>query len=84
MKMGELVDFVSWKKRKEEETIAKELAEIAELRAEVRRMMDDLGDVETGPYHLTEDEKSWMTRMTEIMLTSLNGYGDWPIDSSDM
>lgn len=84
MKMGELIDFAAWKKRRADEAHAKELAEIAELRAEVKRLMDDIGDPELGPYHLTEDEKSWMERMTKIMLTSLDGYRGWPIDSSDL
>ncbi len=84
MKMGELIDFAAWKKRRADEAHAKELAEIAELRAEVKRLMDDIGDPELGPYYLTEDERSWMERMTKIMLTSLDGYRDWPIDSSDL
>jgi len=84
MKMGELIDFVAWKKQKASVAQAKELAEIAELREEVKRLMDDMGEPEVGPYYISDDEKSWMRRMTEIMLTSLDGYDDWPIDSSDM
>jgi hypothetical protein len=84
MKMGELIDFVAWKKKRADEAHAKELSEIAELREELRRMMDELGEPELGPYHMTEEEHGWMKRMTEIMLTSLSGYDDWPIDSSDM
>ena len=37
-----------------------------------------------GFYHLTEEEHEWMERMTKIMLTSLDGYRSWPIDSSDL
>jgi hypothetical protein len=83
-KMGELVDFAAWKKKREDEAHAKELAEIAELKAEVKRLMDDMGEPETGPYYATEEEKDWMMRMTEIMMTSLSGYKHWPVDSSDL
>ena len=83
-KMGELVDFAGWKKKREDEEVAKELEEIAELRSEVKRLMDDMGEPETGPYYATEEEKDWMMRMTEIMMTSLSGYKHWPVDSSDL
>ena len=84
MKMGELVNLAAWKKKREAEAYASELAEIAELRAEVKRLMDDMGEPAIGPYHLDEDEKEWMTRAMKIMLTSLDGYSNWPIDSSDL
>jgi len=82
--MGELVNLAAWKKRREEERHQQELAEIEELKAKVKELMEDLGEPELGPYHLTEEEHGWMQRMTEIMLTSLNGYKHWPIDSSDL
>ena len=82
--MGELVNLAAWKKRREEEKHRRELAEIEELRAKVKELMEDLGDPELGPYHLTDEEHGWMQRMTEIMLTSLDGYKHWPIDSSDL
>tara|TARA_A100000164_G_C21284171_1_gene485894 strand:+ start:219 stop:467 length:249 start_codon:yes stop_codon:yes gene_type:complete len=82
--MGELVNLAAWKKRREEEKLRREAAEIEELRKKVKELMDDLGDPELGPYYLTEEEHSWMERMTKIMLTSLDGYRNWPIDSSDL
>ena len=83
-KMGELVDLAAWKKRKADEAHQQELEEIADLREKVKALMEELGEPETGPYQLTEDESEWMTRMTKIMLTSLDGYRHWPIDSSDL
>ena len=55
----------------------------AVLRINISKVLD-LGDPELGPYHLTEEEHDWMERMTKIMLTSLDGYRNWPIDSSDL
>jgi hypothetical protein len=83
-KMGELVDFADWKKKREDDAFEKEMVELNALKADVKRLMDDMGEPETGPYHATEDEKDWMMRMTEIMMTSLNGYKHWPVDSSDL
>ena len=82
--MGELVNLAAWKKRREEDRLRREAEEIEELRKKVRELMDDLGDPELGPYHLTEEEHDWMERMTKIMLTSLDGYRNWTIDSSDL
>jgi hypothetical protein len=82
--MGILVNLVEWKKKREDEALAKELSEIAELREEVKRLMTDIGDAETGPYQSTEEGRDWMLKMTNFMLTSLDGYSNWPIDSSDL
>lgn len=80
--MGELVDFAKWKKRKADEAHAKELEEIAELREEIKQMMDDMGEPEIGPYY--ERESAFSQRLMDISIAYLNGYSTWPIDSSDM
>ena len=73
-KMGELVNLAARKKRKADEAHQRELEDIAELREKVKELMEELGEPELGPYHLTDEEQGWMQRITQIMLTSLDGY----------
>jgi molecular chaperone GrpE (heat shock protein) len=83
--MGVLVNLNEWKRKKEEEAHKKELEEIVKLREELLAMMDDLGEVETGPYHdWEESDESFAKRLTEIMLSTLDRFETWPIDSSDL
>ena len=82
---AEIVNLNEWKKKKEEEAHQKELQEIEQLREEVRQMMDELGEIESGPYFdWDESDRSSAKRLTEVMLTTLSGYNTWPVDSSDL
>tara|TARA_R110001583_G_scaffold12612_8_gene55869 strand:- start:5997 stop:6245 length:249 start_codon:yes stop_codon:yes gene_type:complete len=82
--MGDLVNFNAWKKRKLAAAHQKDLEEIRELREMLSKQIEEMGEVETGPYMHSEEENSWMKRACEIMLCTLDGYSSWPIDSSDM
>jgi hypothetical protein len=75
--MGELVDFIKWKAKKEKE-------EVLALRQEVRDLVDSMGPIETGPIFIQETDEDWSRRMVSMMLRTLDGYRGWPIDSSDM
>jgi hypothetical protein len=82
--MGVLVNLAEWKKDRDAAGLAKDAEEIAKLRADVKRLMEDMGEPEVGPYMATEEENEWMQRMTEFMLKTLDGYSHWPEDSSDL
>lgn len=82
--MGILVDLAEWKKKKADEAQARELEEIAQLREDIKRMMEELGEPNVGPYFPGESEDESAQRLVKIMLTTLDGYRGWPIDSSDM
>tara|TARA_R110001583_G_scaffold23585_1_gene86964 strand:- start:597 stop:827 length:231 start_codon:yes stop_codon:yes gene_type:complete len=76
--MGELVNLLDWKQKKEDK-------EIEDLRAQIKEIVDSIGPPETGPMHYEESNNHLLSRiMTSVMLTALDGYRDWPIDSSDM
>lgn len=74
--MGELVNLLEWKKKKEEK-------EIEDLRKEVRDIMDSMGPPDQSFFY-EQDKDNFLSRMTSLMLTTLDGYSKWPIDSSDM
>tara|TARA_Y100000817_G_scaffold233701_1_gene186025 strand:- start:715 stop:963 length:249 start_codon:yes stop_codon:yes gene_type:complete len=82
--MGILVDLAEWKKKKADEAHARELEEIAQLREDIKRMMEELGEPNVAPYFPGEGEDESAQRLVKIMLTTLDGYRGWPIDSSDM
>jgi hypothetical protein len=83
--MGILVNLAQWRKKKEDEEHEREMSEIRALRARLDIELDELGDVVTGPYHMSENERdSWAKRAIEVMMPGLDGYSQWPIDSSDM
>jgi heme-degrading monooxygenase HmoA len=82
--MGDLVDFNAWKKRKAEKEHEKEMDEIRSLKAELEKYIVEMGDVETNYYVHEEDQDSWLQRVLDMMITTRDGYGHWPIDSSDM
>ena len=83
-KMGELIDFAVWKKRKEDEEHEKEMEEIRALQAEVTACLDSMEDLSTGPFVLEEDREAFAARALQIMITALDGYTHWPIDSTDL
>jgi len=83
-KMGELVDFAAWKKRREDEEHEKEMEEIRALQAEVSSYLDDMDDLSTGPFVLDEDREEFAHRALQIMLSALDGYSHWPNDSTDL
>lgn len=74
--MGELVNLFEWKTKKEER-------ETEELRQQVKDIIDSMGPIEPKFYHV-ENDKDILSRMTSLMLTTLDGYSKWPVDSSDM
>ena len=74
--MGQLVNLLEWKKEKEEK-------EIEELRQQVREVMESMGPPEQE-FFSSQDESDFLSRMTSLMLTTLDGYSKWPIDSTDM
>ncbi len=82
--VGDLVSLAAWKKRKAEEAHKKELEEIQALRVEISELIDELGGVEIGPYVSEEDKDLWSKLGMGIMLSTLDGYSSWPIDSSDL
>ena len=86
--MGDLVSLAAWKKRKAEEAHKKELEEIQALRVEISELIDELGGVEIGPYTSEEERDLWsklgMDTAVQTMLSTLDGYSSWPIDSSDL
>jgi hypothetical protein len=86
--VGKLVDLAAWKKRKAEEAHKKEMEEIRALKDELSTYLDDLGGVEIGPYVSEEEIDLWtklgMDTAVETMLSTLDGYSSWPIDSSDL
>ncbi len=83
-KMGELIDFAVWKKRKEDEEHEKEMEEIRALKDEVTACLDSMEDLSTGPFVLEEDREAFAARALQIMITALDGYTHWPIDSTDL
>jgi hypothetical protein len=83
-KIGQLIDFVAWKKRKEEEAHRKELEDIRNLKEQVAYYLESMGEIETGPIYPEEDPESWSKRAIDSMLSTLDGYRSWPIDSSDL
>jgi cell division protein FtsB len=82
--MGELINFADWKKRKEDEAHEKEMEEIRQLQAELAAHMDEMEDIEPGPFISEEARDSWSSRALDVFSTVLDGYTHWPIDSSDM
>jgi hypothetical protein len=86
--VGDLVSLAAWKKRKAEEAHKKELEEIQALRVEISELIDELGGVEIGPYTSEEERDLWsklgMDTAVQTMLSTLDGYSSWPIDSSDL
>ena len=82
--MGVLVNLSEWKRKREEEAHAKELAEIQALRDELNAYLEQMGEPVTGPYMPEEEHDAWARRAISAMLTTLDGYTHWPIDSSDL
>ena len=82
--MGVLVDLAQWRKKREDEQHEREMSEIRALRTKLDDYLDELGGVETGPYISEEERESWAKRAIEAMMPVLDGYTQWPIDSSDM
>ena len=79
--MGELICFQSYKKRKEDEALE---AEIAELQAQVTEILQDLG---ADDFHLMiypVVSTSYETFTTpEYTRNCISYEGDWPLWSSD-
>ena len=75
--MGELIDLFKWKAKKEE-------AEVEELRSELKEIMDRLEPIDYVPVMPEEDDEAFTERMISVLLKSLDGYRNWPIDSSDL
>ena len=82
--MGELVNLDMWKKKKAEEKRAEEMEEINSLREELSAYLEDMEEPQPMPYIPDEDYESWSKRIVSAMISSLDGYRHWPIDSSDM
>ena len=79
--MGDLVDLISWKRKKEDEAHQKEIKEIRELRKDLETYLQEIEDCPLIP----EDEKErWAKKMIELMIGALDSRSIWPIDSSDM
>ena len=82
---AEIVNLNEWKKKRDDEAHQKEIQEVEELREEVRQMIEELGEIESGPYYdWDESDRSLARILAEVMLSSLSGYNTWPIDSSDL
>jgi len=83
--VGILVDLAEYRRTKVEEAERKELDEIASLKKELSGYLEDLGPIEPEMYVTKDDEvEAFHRRMIMMMLHTLDGYSDWPIDSSDM
>ena len=81
--MGILVDLALYRRAKEEAAQQKELDEIASLKQELSVYLEDLGPIEPEMYVAKEDDvEAFHRRMIMMMLHTLDGYSDWPIDSS--
>lgn len=74
--MGELINLKAWKLKKEER-------EIESLRQQVKDIINTMGPIEPEFYNV-ENDKDIVSRMTSLMMSTLDGYSKWPIDSSDM
>jgi len=82
--MGDLIDFNNWKKRKAAEAHAAEIEEIRALREELAEYIDGMEEMSHSPFLSPEDRASWTQRALDLVVTTLDGYSHWPIDSSDM
>jgi len=82
--MDNVVDLAAYRKQKADEAHEKEMAEIASLRAELSEYLEELGDIETGPFRSEDEMDAWAHQAVTLMVTALDGYTGWPIDSSDM
>lgn len=84
--MGDLVSLAEWRRKKEEEAHQKELDEIERLRAELHSYIADLPEEAYGGMFVSEEDEveAFHQRIISSMLRTLDGYSNWPIDSSDM
>tara|TARA_B100000214_G_scaffold353803_2_gene310132 strand:+ start:505 stop:744 length:240 start_codon:yes stop_codon:yes gene_type:complete len=79
--MGDLVDLISWKKKKEYEAHEKKISEVRELRKDLEVYLQEIEDCPIIP----KDEKErWAKKMIQLMIGTLDSRKGWPIDSSDM
>ncbi len=82
--MGILVNLAEWKQQREKEAHEKELREIQALRDELNEYMREMGEPTLEPYVAEEDVNDRHSRLISTMLATLDGYTNWPIDSSDL
>jgi SpoVK/Ycf46/Vps4 family AAA+-type ATPase len=82
--MGELVSLSEYRKRKEEEKHKEDMEEIRALQEQLSEYLDELGGPTTGPFISEAERKSWADRALSSMISALDGYSTWPIDSSDL
>lgn len=78
--MGELIDFVKFKKEKAEK-------EIDELQERLRIAVQQLGEPEVGPYYVEADDRAdLVSRVIEFVISQrgVDGYSGWVIDSTDL
>ena len=78
--MGELIDFVKFKKERAEK-------EIDELKERLRLAVQRLGEPEVGPYYIEADDRAdLVNRVIEFVVSQrgIDGYSGWVIDSTDM
>lgn len=75
--MGELINLENWKQKRE-------ALELANLKEKVKALIAEIGEPETGPYHLEETDNEFISSAVRLMLGALDGYTKWPIDSTDL
>ena len=59
--MGELINLARWKKKKADEAHEKELEEIRALKEELSAQIEEMGEIEVGPY-MSEEEKKMISK----------------------
>jgi hypothetical protein len=82
--MGELISFLGWKKRKECELHEKEMKEIRSLREQLVDHLEEVEDLDQGLFTSRDEKEAWAIQTLKIMITAVDNYKHWPIDSSDM
>ena len=88
--MGDLVSLNEYKKKLADKKLKEELDEINKLKEDLSELMKDLPPKEDMPYFYEPDIEieNLSERAAKILLSvlvsTLDGYGRWPIDSTDM
>ena len=82
--MGDLVDLLAWKKRKEDKKHQREIDEVRSLRSDLMTYLEEFEDLDSRPFSSESERESWAKKAVQIMISTLDGYKRWPIDSSDM
>jgi len=79
-KVGDLIDFSLWKKKRDIDFHENEIQEIKSLRKELSKYLDDINEsvIKNNP------QDTRVRKIIQVMIETLNSQKKWPIDSSDM